>query len=151
MTKSNYQRTADWLFAAGKQQGNTEHISVQVGVDAEEFSEWLSCLRVNQDGWAKVLERIRQDLSDLANAIKVGKIVAHVPQHERVNALDALCDREVTANGCAWLLGFDKEGADAEVLQSNDSKLEDGKAVILPGGKIGKGRFYKKADLKGLI
>lgn len=55
-----------------------------------------------------------------------------------VEALDALCDREVTGNGVAFLAGMDKDGADKAVLDSNDAKLVDGKPVILPDGKIGK-------------
>lgn len=63
--------------------------------------------------------------------------------------LDALCDREVTGNGLAFLLGFDKDAADQEVLRSNDSKLnEDGTPVILPGGKIGKSRRYRAPNLE---
>lgn len=152
MNQTNYQRTAAWLEAAGKEPKNPAHISTQIGCDAEEFAEWLACLRVSQDGWAKVLERVTQDLSDLATAIKTGKIVAHVPEHLRVDALDALCDRDVTGNGCAFLLGFDKDAADKEVLDSNESKLnEDGTAVILPGGKIGKSSRFRKPELKDFV
>lgn len=149
---TNYQRTAAWLHACGKELGNEEQASTQIGCDAEEFAEWLSCLRVSQDGWAKVLERVTTDLDDLAKAIKSGKITAHVPKHLRVDALDALCDREVTGNGCAYMLGFAKEDADGEVLDSNDSKLDDdGKAVILPGGKIGKSANYRAPDLREFV
>lgn len=148
---TNFQRTAAWLQAAGREKGNPQHISTQIGVDAEEYAEWLSCLRVSQDGWAKVLARVTQDLSDIATAIKSGKIVAHIPEHLRVEALDALCDRDVTGNGCAYLLGFDKDAADQEVLRSNESKFEDGKAVIAPTGKIMKGKNYSAPDLKGFV
>lgn len=151
-TMTNYQRTAAWLNTCARQQGNPAHISTQIGVDAEEFAEWLSCLRVSQDGWAKVLERVTQDLNDLANAIKTGKIVAHIPEHMRVDALDALCDRDVTGNGCAYLLGFDKDAADHEVLRSNESKLqEDGTALISEGGKIMKSSRYSAPNLKGFV
>lgn len=149
--QSNYQRTAAWLHACGKQPGNAEHASVQIGVHCEEVSEQLECLRVSQDGWSKVLERITTDLRDLATAIKSGKITAHVPQHLRVGFLKELCDGEVTANGVAYLLGMDKESADVAVLDSNDSKLNpDGTAVILPGGKIGRSEQYGKPDLRGM-
>ena len=36
--------------------------------------------RVSQDGWAKVLRRITEDLQDLTDALEAGKIVAHVPE-----------------------------------------------------------------------
>ena len=152
MSQTNYQRTSAWLHTCTRQKCNPAHISTQIGVDAEEFAEWLSCLRVSQDGWAKVLERVTQDLSDLATAIKTGKIVAHVPEHMRVDALDALCDRDVTGNGCAYLLGFDKDAADQEVLRSNESKLqEDGTALISEGGKIMKSSRYSAPNLKGFV
>ena len=85
-----------------------------------------------------MLERAIVDLQDLATEIKKGKRIAHIPNHLRVEALDALCDREVTGNGVAFLAGMDKDGADKAVLDSNDAKLVDGRPVILPGGKIGK-------------
>jgi hypothetical protein len=68
-----------------------------------------------------------------------------------VDALDALCDTEVTGNGIAYLADFDKNGADKEVLASNESKLVDGKPVLMPGGKIGKGPNYKAPDLSGFV
>lgn len=148
---TNYQRTAAWLKACGKEPGGSEALSVQIGVDAEETAELLRCLRVNSDGWQKVLERIVTDLEDLATAIKSGKLIAHFPNHLRVDVLDALCDREVTGNGVAYLAGFKKDEADQEVLRSNDSKLVDGKAVLLPGGKVGKGPFYRPPRLEGFV
>ena len=66
-------------------------------------------------------------------------------------ALDALCDTEVTGNGIAYLAGFDKNGADQEVLASNESKLVDGKPVIQPGGKIGKGPNYRAPELEKFV
>lgn len=44
-------------------------------------AEWLRDVRVSQDGWAKVLRRITEDLQDLTDALESGKIVAHVPAH----------------------------------------------------------------------
>lgn len=147
---TNYQRTAAWLAACGKTQ-TPETLSVQIGVDLEEIGEYLRCLRVDSDGWQRVLERALIDLEDLAKEIKTGKRVAHIPNHLRVEALDALCDRQVTGDGVAYLAGFDKDSADQEVLRSNDSKLEDGKAVLAPGGKILKGRNYSAPNLKGFV
>lgn len=147
---TNYQRTADWLKACGKEP-NAGALSVQLGVDIEETAELLRCLRVSKEGWARLLERVVIDLECLASEIKKGDLVAHFPAHLKQDVLDALCDREVTGNGVAYLAGFDKDGADQEVLRSNDSKLEDGKPVILPGGKIGKGKNYSPPDLKPFV
>lgn len=149
MPSNNYQRTAAWLHACGKERRNPEHVSTAVGVHIEELSEQLELLRVSQDGWAKVLERATTDLRDLAAAIKSGKITAHVPQHLRVGFLKELCDGEITGNGVAYLLGMDKESADTAVLESNDSKLNpDGTVNIAPGGKIIKPAGWMGPDLR---
>ena len=97
------------------------------------------------------LERLVIDLESLATELKRGQLVAHVPTHLRADALDALCDREVTGNGVAYMLGMDKPGADAAVLASNDAKLVDGKPVILPGGKIGKPAGWQAPNLKPFV
>lgn len=147
---TNYQRTKAWLEACGKEP-SPENLSTQIGVDLEEQAELLRCLRVSKEGWARLLERVVIDLESLGKELKRGDLVAHFPAHLRTEVLDAICDREVTGNGVAYLAGFDKDGADQEVLASNESKLEDGKPVILPGGKIDKGRNYKAPDLKGFV
>lgn len=149
---TNFHRTAAWLHAAGKRRNNPEHLSVQIGCDAEEIAEWFECVRVSDDDWDEVRRRIVRDLHSYANANKTGKIISHIPVHLRVDALDALCDRDVTANGVAYLANMDKESGDIAVLDSNDSKLnEDGTAVILPGGKIGKAAGYRAPDLKAFV
>ena len=44
---------------------------------------WLSTVRVSQDGWAEVLERVTRDLSDLAAAMDSGKIVSHISDYRQ--------------------------------------------------------------------
>lgn len=147
---TNYKRTADWLKACGKEP-NAAGLSVQIGCDLEETAELLRCLRVSKEGWARLLERVVIDLESLAGEIKKGELAAHFPNHLREDVLDALCDREVTGNGVAYMAEFDKEGADAAVLASNDAKLVDGKPVLLPGGKIGKPEGWKAPDLRRFV
>ena len=147
---TNYQRTKAWLEACGKEP-TPENLSVQIGVHLEEFCELLSCLRSDSEGYGKLVERTKADLEWFAVKLKKREQFVYIPIHLRTDALDALCDSEVTGNGVAFLAGFDKDGADQEVLGSNDSKLEDGKAVILEGGKIGKGRDYKAPNLRGFV
>jgi len=148
--KTNYQRTKSWLEACGKEK-TPENLSVQVGVQIEEFCEFLSCLRILNPDYAVMLIRATADLEHMAVLLKKREIEVNIPVHLRVDALDALCDIEVTGNGVAYLAGFDKDAADREVLNSNDSKLENGVAVILPGGKIGKGNSYAPPELKGFV
>jgi predicted HAD superfamily Cof-like phosphohydrolase len=147
---SNYERTQAWLKACGKTP-TPENLTVAIGVHLEEFCEFLGALRSDSEGYGKLLERTRTDLDWFAGKLKRREQFVYIPVHLRTDALDALCDTEVTGNGVAYLAGMDKPGADAAVLDSNDSKLEDGKAVILPGGKIGKGKDYKAPDLRGFV
>jgi predicted HAD superfamily Cof-like phosphohydrolase len=147
---TNYQRTANWLKACGKEP-TIDNLSVQIGVHLEEFCELLACLRSDSEGYGKLLERTRTDLEWYAGKLKRREQFVYIPIHMRTDALDALCDSEVTGNGVAYLAGFDKDAADQEVLASNESKLEDGKPVILPGGKIGKGKDYKAPELRGFV
>ncbi len=156
--KSNYQRTADWLHACGKVPRHAGDLSVQIGCMTEEFREVLEALRLHKpgaspdsSGWREVVERIVADMEAVGKALKKGELLAYVEPGNRVDLLDGLCDVEVTLNGVAYLAGFDKDGADQEVLASNESKLEGGKAVILEGGKIGKGRHYKAPNLRGFV
>jgi predicted HAD superfamily Cof-like phosphohydrolase len=155
---SNYQRTKAWLEACGKEP-SPENLSVQVGCMAEEFLEVLEALSFHKpgaspesSGWREVVERITADVEALGKALKKGELLAYVEPKKRVGLLDGLCDVEVTLNGVAYLAGFDKDGADQEVLASNESKLEDGKAVFVEGTtKIGKGASYKAPDLRGFV
>ena len=147
---TNYERTQTWLAACGKEPG-PETLSVQIGCDLEETAELLRCLRVSKEGWGRLLERLVVDLESLGSELKRGQLVAHFPNHLRTDVLDALCDREVTGNGVAFLAGFDKPGADEAVLASNDSKLVYGKPLILEGGKIGKPPGWQPPDLRRFV
>ena len=151
MNQSNYQRTAEWLKACGKEPGNAANLSTQIGCHLEEFVEFLETIRLDSEGGELIANRVGYDLAWLANKLKKGDYTAHIAPHLRAAALDALCDSEVTGNGVAYIAGFDKEGADAAVLNSNDDKLVDGKPIIQPGGKIGKRPGWKAPDLSGFI
>ena len=147
---TNFQRTSDWLAACGKDQ-TEENVSVQIGCQLEEICEFMSCLRTAKDGYARLLERSITDLVWFANKLKNRENFVYIPSHLRVEALDALCDIEVTGNGVAYFAGFNKEDADDAVLNSNDAKLIDGKPVILRGGKIGKPDGWTAPDLTDFV
>lgn len=147
---TNFQRTAAWLESCGKEPSQ-ENISTQAGCAIEEFCEFLACLRTDSEGYAKLLDRTRLDLEWFASKLKRREQSVYIPTHLRVDALDALCDIEVTGNGVAYLAGFDKDSADQAVLDSNDAKLVDGKPVILEGGKIGKPEGWKSPNLRGFV
>lgn len=147
---TNYHRTANWLKACGKEP-NQEGLSVQIGCHLEEICEFLGALRSDSEGYGKLLERTRVDLEWYAGKLKKREQFVYIPTHLRVDALDALCDTEVTGNGVAYMAGFDKPEADQAVLASNDAKLVDGKPVILEGGKIGKPEGWKAPDLRAFV
>ena len=150
---TNFDRTKLWLSACGKRPSK-ENLSIQIGCDIEEAAEFLREVDFDADPdtavrLRRIILRAVEDLEFVATKIKKGEHTAILGNYER--ALDALCDREVTGNGVAYLAGFDKRGADQAVLASNDAKLVDGKPVILPGGKIGKPEGWKAPDLSGFV
>lgn len=149
---TNYQRTAAWLHACGKDKTNG-NLSVQIGCHIEEFVEFLDQLEV-YDPNSLTIHRLRvasELLSSFASGLKRGIERARIPEQSRERALDALCDMEVTGNGVAYLAGFDKVSADQAVLAANEAKLVDGKPVILEGGKIGKPAGWKAPDLSPFV
>jgi predicted HAD superfamily Cof-like phosphohydrolase len=147
---TNYQRTAAWLEACGKDQ-TSENMSVQVGCMIEEFCEFLKTLRTDSEGYAKLIERTRIDLDWFGGKLKRREQEVYIPVYMRHEALDALCDIEVTGNGVAYLANFDKDAADQAVLASNEAKLVNGEPVILEGGKIGKPEGWKAPDLREFV
>jgi hypothetical protein len=148
---TNFQRTAAWLKACGKEPGEA-NLSVQVGCHIEEFIEFLDTIEIK--GKTLSLDLIAAAihvLDDFAADLKKGDAIARISDDGREKALDALCDLEVTLNGVAYIAGFDKDSADQAVLASNDAKLVDGKPVIKEGGKIGKPQGWVAPDLAAFV
>lgn len=147
---NNFMRTAQWLAACGKKQ-SAQTASLQIGCDMEEQAEFLELLDLDDNTMRDMLTAAIYNLKVVANSLKKGTATACIADSNRVHALDALCDREVTGNGVAFLLGFNKPAADEAVLASNDAKLVDGKPVILEGGKIGKPEGWVAPDLTSFV
>jgi hypothetical protein len=147
---SNFLRTANWLEACHKTP-NPEGLAVQIGCHIEEICEFLEVLRTDKEGYAKLLERTRHDLEWFAAKLKRQELVVYIPTHMREDALDALCDAEVTGNGVAYMAGFLKPQADLAVLAANEDKLVDGQPVILDGGKIGKRPGWVAPSLREFV
>lgn len=148
----NFDRTAEWLKVCAKEIGNAKHISLQAGCHLEEVAELLDAvvLESNTGLASSALAEVSDVLKGIANTLKAGNAKVVIYDHEA--ALDALCDSEVTGNGLAYLLGYDKPGADQVVLASNEAKLKpDGTPVILPGGKIGKVPGWTPPDLSPFV
>lgn len=148
---TNYDETAGWLKACGKEPNNPEHLRVAVGCAIEEFAEFLRTLTlVSSTGiTSSALSELAAHLDACGDVLKKG--YAQVEINDREECLDALCDIKVTIDGVGYMGGFDMNEADRRIIASNLSKLnEDGTPVILPGGKLGKSSRYAKADLTGL-
>ena len=147
---TSFDRTARWLACCGKKQ-SVATASLQIGCDMEEQVEFLELLDLDDDTMQDMLRSAIYNLKVVANGLKKLGTVACIADSNRVHALDALCDREVTGNGVAFLLGFNKPAADEAVLTSNEAKLVNGEPVILEGGKIGKPEGWKPPDLTGFV
>lgn len=150
--KTNFQRTADWLKACGKQP-STRNLTIQTGCHIEEFVEFLDSIALVDEGGvlgARVTVAVEL-LESVANSMKRGFCDVVIPPELRPGALDALCDMEVTGNGVAYFAQFDKDGADQAVLAANEAKLVDGKPVILEGGKIGKPAGWSAPDMTQFV
>ncbi len=147
---NNYERTAAWLKACGKEPSN-ETVSLQIGCHIEEFVEFLATLDFFKPSDDIIIRSTMMNLKYLSTNLKTGYGLTRIREHQREEALDALCDCEVTGNGVAYLAGFKKTEADQAVLASNEAKLVDGKPVILAGGKIGKPEGWKAPDLSSFI
>lgn len=137
-------RILNW-FQAAKPQPSAKDVMTQIGCHFEEVSEMAE---------AVFDEQLYGEASESAVYFKEcgndddGKTVAIV---QKLELLDALCDQIVTAVGVAYMMGFDIEGALAEVCRSNESKFEDGKPVFDATGKIAKGKNYTAPDLARFI
>lgn len=148
---TNHERTAKWLEACGKKPGTRNDLSVQIGVNIEEYCELLECIDISNPLEFSALTAAIDNLRAVSMSVKKGWVTASIPEDKRIDALDAICDSEVSGNGICHLAGFDKVTADEIVLYKNDDKLVDGKPVILPGGKIGKREGWTPPDLRGCV
>lgn len=140
---SEIKRTLEW-FQQAMPEPTDEQACIQVGVHYEEFGEMLTA---NVDDSASIM------VDDLAKEYKSCNeqhiaFISTMDEHDREELLDSLADQIVTAIGVCHTLGFDIEGALAEVNRSNFSKFENGQAVFDENGKIKKGEHYSKPNLK---
>ena len=131
-------------FEIAKPEPTDKDRCVQIGCHYEEVSEMMVACQGEEHMGSKVM-------SNCAEAYKEAEDIygtAHVLQpNNPLELLDSLCDQIVTAMGVGYMMGFDMQGALAEVSRSNMSKFEDGKAVFFENGKIAKGKDYSEPDL----
>lgn len=113
----------------------------QLGCHFEEVAEMLDALGTGCE----------IDIEDLAAAFKTAAGDADGADEfmrefeariDMTALLDSLCDQIVTAVGVAHMMGFDLQGALAEVNRANWSKFVNGRPVFDHNGKIMKGPHY---------
>lgn len=136
---------ADWITASG-----SKKINVQLGVHFEEVSEMIDELVGINDAADEALANTYDAVVALATQLKHGDIEVYVPNENRHDFLDAICDQIVTGTGAATMLQMQVAEGMRRVNASNWSKYVDGKPLFDANGKIAKGPNYVKADLKGL-
>jgi len=99
---TNYERTAAWLMACGKEP-TTANLSVQIGCHIEEFIELLGTLDFASPNDQKIVSAVMAELNYVSKNLKTRTSLARIRIDQREQALDALCDGEVTGNGIAFL------------------------------------------------
>ena len=148
---TNFRKTADWLAACGKEPGNPDHISAQLACDLEEVAEWLLCVASSDSAMHEQIISAQLALENVVAMTRVMHDRLYIDREDHAAALDALCDRQVTADGVAYLMGWRKETADLRVLDANDAKLVDGQPVIDASGKIRKPDGWMPACMDDLV
>lgn len=136
-------KTKQW-FQVCKPNPTPEQACVQVGVHIEEFAEMLGALG---------LETWEDSLSELSDFFKEhgDDAMFFVNNADHVSLLDSMIDQNVTGQGVCHTLGFDFDGALAEVERSNASKLVDGKPIFDKNGKIDKPESYSSPNLSKFV
>lgn len=142
-------RILNW-FQAAKPQPTAKDVMTQIGCHFEEVAEMAASihddiLRAEANASAASYKNMGQpeNFDRWAHKVYSGM--------DELELLDALCDQIITAVGVAYMMGYDIEGALAEVCRSNESKFEGGNPVFDRNGKIAKGKNYTAPDLARFI
>lgn len=122
----------------------TEMACVQIGCHMEEFAEMLEALglEISSDYIHGIAKRFKQKDIRALNIIKDANLLA---------LADSMGDQQITSTGVMKMFKMDPIGILNEINRSNFSKFEDGKPVFDENGKIGKGKYYIKPNLKPYI
>lgn len=141
-------------FKTAKPNPTNKDFNVQLGVHFEEIAEMVEELKFHNAELPVYGPTFHASLlamlKGVAQELKSGVMTASVKNS--VEFLDSLVDQTVTADGVAYMAGYDMEGAKDEVLRSNWSKFDaNGNALFDGNGKIIKGPDYFKPDLQKYV
>ena len=139
---SELQNTLDW-FKQAIPEPTDKQKCIQVGCHFEEVNEMLESIGYTGEH----VDDVAHDMKK-AHKFTVDALMIDMDKNE---LLDSIADQIVTAIGVCHMMGFDIEGALAEVNRSNFSKFEDGKPVFDANGKITKGKHYTPPNLRGMV
>lgn len=140
------------FFEAAVPTPEVVNLTTQLGVHFEEIAEMLDELVGENPNTVYALAMAQTHMKMLAQHFKSVPGCATVPEENRINFLDSLCDQIVTAVGCGHMHRMDMDGAMAEVNSSNLSKFDDdGKPIFDDNQKIMKGPKYFKANLAPFV
>lgn len=134
----------EW-FKAAKPKPTVKDALVQIGCHYEEVAEMADAL------WDGDVQEIVEDVANKYKYTEYFSFLDDLPECQRIQLLDALCDQIIAAVGVAHMMGFDIEGALSEVNRSNWSKFEGGVPVFNEHGKIVKGVEYTPPELSDYI
>lgn len=151
MNNDTIKSILDW-FATAKPNPTNKDVCTQIGCHFEEVHEmWVALNKTSPFELSDTIQHIAT-MYKTAKAddevLSAGRLASFINEKE---VLDALCDQIVTALGVGYMLGFDMQGALAEVNRSNWSKFENDKPVFDKDGKIVEGKYYDEPELRGFI
>lgn len=155
---SLFKRTENWMNARTPNPTPSDFIT-QVGVLYEEMDELTSAL-ATMLGNSYDVQALRTELHRFAEYLKADdgeRFKSIMNNRAQTNpellheTTDALVDVAFVALGAITRQGLDTELIYQRVVESNESKFIDGKPVVLPNGKFGKGPDYREFNIQDLI
>ena len=142
-------RIVKW-FKKAVPEPTEKNFNTQFGCDLEETVELLAACEGHNMETDEALKIFQNQIYDFAEKLKKGEIKLIVKN--RVDFLDAVCDKIVTSTGMAVFQNMDVEAGLEEVSASNDSKFDlDGNPIFDDNRKIMKGPNYWKANLESFV
>ena len=132
-------------FKAAKPNPTHKDACTQMGCHFEEVAEMATAIRAHNSA------EILNEISDLLKSALPQSAENYLNKSDHTDLLDSLCDQIVTAVGVGYMMGFDMQGALAEVIRSNNSKMVDGEFIFDANGKIMKPDSFSEPNLEPFL
>lgn len=142
---------AEW-FRKAVPHPTQKNFTTQLGVHIEEVAEMCEQLRGDTALDEAALNEFVQCMKKFSVDLKAGAVDVVLPEKNRIEFLDGICDQVVTGVGLAVYQNLDVESGLQEVADSNDSKFGvDGNPIFDENMKIIKGPNYRKPNLAAFV